>query len=78
MSSRSNASVRRASLSIVAGSAWAFAASLAGAQPAPTFSVATAAGSRDAERAAVSVATDAGSRDANPSDPAAIRARLHA
>ena len=42
------------------------------------FSVATAAGSRDAERAAVSVATDAGSRDANPSDPAAIRARLHA
>ena len=35
MSSRSNAFVIRASLSIVAGSAWAFAASLAGAQPAP-------------------------------------------
>ena len=27
---------------------------------------------------ALSVATDAGSRGANPSDPAAIRARLHA
>ena len=35
MSSRSNVSVRRASLSIVAGSAWALAASLAGAQPSP-------------------------------------------
>ena len=41
-------------------------------------SVATAAGSRGAERAAVSVATDARSRGANPSDPATIRARLHA
>jgi len=42
------------------------------------FSVATDAGARGAERAAASVATDAGSSCANPSDPAAIRARLHA
>ena len=75
MSSRSNAFVSRASLSIVAGSAWAFAASPCWSATRAARNVATDAGSRGAERSAPSVATDAGSRGAERSASAQRRHR---